>query len=172
MLEEIRRKARNDFELWSTLTRVLGFTSIYSKYRKIDTVREVPVNSVLISVWVKHRYESLSKTNIEDVVRKHPPVLTGYKLIDGETIYVPVDGNHRVAVAEDRGLKTIPARVITIYEPVSGTLLFDGINIWIQETKEMYKLGLTLNDNELRYLQEIMWILEKRGFRVFDYTYG
>lgn len=140
LFEEVRRLVRSNFELWSAATRFLALT--ITGTRRVDAVWRVEPRRVLITVWRRDRYERIKRAGIKRVLERSPPTLFAYETVEG-VVYVPVDGNHRVAVAEDAGLKSIPARVTEVaLLPRRPTTFYvwDGL-LWRGEGRSLVLVG-------------------------------
>lgn len=164
MLEEIRKKSKHTFDYWNVIVRALAISTVNSKYNKIDSIINVNPFDVIVTLWNKARYDSLKRADINQVIKNHPPSLVGYKLINGKVIYIPNDGNHRIIVAMERGVETIPARVGVIYEVGAGEILIDNIGVWFKREENEYSLVTNLNDTEKEHMGTIVYLLSSRGY--------
>ncbi|HVA82908.1 MAG TPA: hypothetical protein VNF06_01965 [Candidatus Aquilonibacter sp.] len=147
-----------------------------AKLRSRSLVSKVNPRDVGFNMWASDRRERLlrmPKGEFELLLKRKPPSLIGFGLKGGSAVYfVGVDGNHRIAVANELGLKSIPCRVefysclpkrTAILEPVHQRLLkdckdarpliigdhWDGLNI---KKRLAAQIVVAMGAREARYL--------------------
>ena len=163
-LLELRKKAYNNFDFWDTMRRVLGITMKHSEAIPIKESTMVNVKECMISLWNPAKYKNLSRLPTEQLF-KNKPYLTGFETLEGR-IYLPSDGNHRIAVAESRGVELVPAFVGSVFGLAEGTLVLNGAEVLYMIEPGVFSVEAVLQPYEMRYIREVEELFKLRGYTV------
>ncbi len=132
-VDQLVSRATGSYEEWNFSTRLLGATG--GEYSIIRRITRVPVNRVLSYPWSQGRLNRLlGVPDIRELLERKPPDLVGYKLVTGDIIYVPTDGNHRVEASKARGLQEIPALVRAVFDTIDWEVVYYKSNLWDART--------------------------------------
>ena len=167
-IEWVRCRVKHDMNRWSLVDRILNAT--VDRYISVEKEHIISVKRVLCCCWNRLRYEGLLEADIGKVLEENPPRVVAFETVKGY-VYVPVDGNHRIVVAEEKGLKKIKAEVSAIYPlPTTfGFLLYrDGV-LWKPEGdafKWLMKIRESVQDEE--DLRLVASVLALRGITLYE----
>ena len=158
--KETREHIKNNITLWSVANIVLNAT--VEEYYEVNRKEIIPISDTIVCLWKKRNYQQLRKSDIQKILSENPPKVTGFETVENGLVYIPIDGNHRIIVAEEEGLQDIPVTLSAIYKlPKRISAIMHGNELWIKWDNNNYDF-VTKIRGELEY-RVVKKLLELRG---------
>jgi len=120
-----------------TLLCLIGDTT--KQLDVLERQESLPISRVLAKAWNDARLQE-ARQSVNDRMAVPPITVFGYR-IQGETWYIPSDGNHRTVAAAEAGRRKIIAQVTGAVDCDMSRYVVKNGGLWIKDGGQLTRLS-------------------------------